>query len=877
MKGQNPNRSNSQKNGHRRSNSRVSNSSISPSSTNGSGITASATNGNGNGNGNSIPQSNSNQSLNVDDQAGNDRLLYLISKSIGKKVIATLTNGSRYQGLLLNGDLSANGESALSVVLNKPVLISKSLIDEKSNIDNINDIPDKLIIKSGDLIDIEIKDLNDNQSFHKKSTPTPTATPTPTPTPTSTSTSTPTNNNTTNSDELSSSSKFRTDADISGRLNLRERELERWVPDEDISHNPSLSLTSDDINHKSGSWDQFKVNEEKFGVESTYDEHLYTTRIDKSAHDYHEKVKKAEQIAREIEGQSTTNSHILEERGIQVDDSGVDEEDKYSGVDRRGDELMAALRNTSISNESVNTSAATTASLFNKSSSSISGPDKYLPPRQRAAHYHNDPAIISSSATNKVVKGASPGPIGSPVPGIENNPIQTPPPSTTVDQSHEQAKSSAKSTAKPVSIPPKPQVPTPQHPNEAFRLNAQSEINSLKDFSANFKVRHKMPTDLLPILAKDKAKQDEILQKQAEVAQNQKKEKEEQQVQASTNSTTTTTPAPVADAAPKKKMDPTKPPFKLNPKAAVFTPSAKHNTQISPPPQKVVYHRSPNGPSPRMVNSRAYSTSNGSSGGIPGLKRYHQISPADFFGGVNKIPTKESQQTKEKNFQVYFNLFVTTKKKYEEKKASEESDESSSGKPQPPIFYEKAFQTPPTWDSTVDDTYDKLFPPPNAFNKSSLPPNMGVPSNAGSQFMPSPMMGNPGIIPTGYPSPVNSKYPLSAQQQQQQQQQVAMAQFQQQIQQQQLQQQQQQYLMYQQPYMAPGQMPMLYPGADPTFLPPGSFMPPPGGYVSGGSPVNGNLILNPNYNPNNNNGGGHYNNHHHSSGRRYSKRGGHNN
>ena len=40
-------------------------------------------------------------------------------------------------------------------------------------------------------------------------------------------------------------------------------------------------------------------------------------------------------IAKEIEQQATTDRHILEERGVVVDDSGVDGEDKYSGVDRR--------------------------------------------------------------------------------------------------------------------------------------------------------------------------------------------------------------------------------------------------------------------------------------------------------------------------------------------------------------------------------------------------------------------------------------------------------------------------------------------------------------------------------------------------------------
>ena len=75
------------------------------------------------------------------------------------------------------------------------------------------------------------------------------------------------------------------DSDISGQIAFKERELQRWVPEDDME----LSLEDD-----GGEWDQFKVNEEKFGVESTYDEHLYTTRIDTSAPDYHQRVARAE-------------------------------------------------------------------------------------------------------------------------------------------------------------------------------------------------------------------------------------------------------------------------------------------------------------------------------------------------------------------------------------------------------------------------------------------------------------------------------------------------------------------------------------------------------------------------------------------------------
>jgi PAB1-binding protein PBP1 len=80
-------------------------------------------------------------------------------------------------------------------------------------------------------------------------------------------------------------------------------------------------------------WDQFKANEELFNVVSTYDENVYTTRLDASQISAQERYR-AEQIAREIENTSTNNIHLAEERGqiSSQDYADYDEEDRYSGV-----------------------------------------------------------------------------------------------------------------------------------------------------------------------------------------------------------------------------------------------------------------------------------------------------------------------------------------------------------------------------------------------------------------------------------------------------------------------------------------------------------------------------------------------------------------
>ena len=80
-----------------------------------------------------------------------------------------------------------------------------------------------------------------------------------------------------------------------------------------------------------GKWDQFAQHKKMTGLDSTYDENHYTTKIDRSRSDYEQRLKDAERIAREIEGSSSTNAHVAEERGQKhLDDSGLDEEAKYS-------------------------------------------------------------------------------------------------------------------------------------------------------------------------------------------------------------------------------------------------------------------------------------------------------------------------------------------------------------------------------------------------------------------------------------------------------------------------------------------------------------------------------------------------------------------
>ena len=133
-------------------------------------------------------------------------------------------------------------------------------------------------------------------------------------------------------------SNFETDLQVSKKNAKNDKEEKKLVKYE-VNENEKNIFTNkaleDDLNDKNDAkWDQFEINKKKYNVVSTYDENLYTTKLDKSKitkeqNDY------AEKIYNEIKNSSYNekNIHILEDRGI-IDekDGDYDEEDKYSSV-----------------------------------------------------------------------------------------------------------------------------------------------------------------------------------------------------------------------------------------------------------------------------------------------------------------------------------------------------------------------------------------------------------------------------------------------------------------------------------------------------------------------------------------------------------------
>ncbi|KAL8674929.1 MAG: hypothetical protein Q9168_000632 [Polycauliona sp. 1 TL-2023] len=310
---------------------------------------------------------------------------------------------------------------------------------------------------------------------------------------------------------------FRTDSDITGNLGLRERNLQPWEPSAPTEIDMSLEGPG-------GSWDQFQANEKRFGLKSDYNENIYTTTIDRSHPDYRRREADALRIAQEIEGGQASNAHVREERGFSHPEDVMDEEDRYSGVRRQ---------------------AADYPPLH---SGQVQG-SRYMPPARRpptgkptVAGAPVDPAIISMQMA---ANGIDPSEKHAAVNELQK-PMETG--ATKPEFPPEATKMASKSTA--TAIQPSSNSPRPTAPlktskvGESATANVETELldsfkqfanaekikaidarrlrnshdkaiklNDLMKFSQNFKLDTPVPIDLVPILAKDKTKQQEILDK----------------------------------------------------------------------------------------------------------------------------------------------------------------------------------------------------------------------------------------------------------------------------------------------------------------------------------------------------------------------------
>ncbi len=125
---------------------------------------------------------------------------------------------------------------------------------------------------------------------------------------------------------------FRTDTAISNSRFGNERVLQPWVPDASDVADGGLESAKN-----SAPWDQFAANERLFGLRTDYDENIYTTAIDRSHPQFRERIAAAERKAKEIERSAPTTAHVAEERVMDYNGGGGEddnEEDKFVSIFR---------------------------------------------------------------------------------------------------------------------------------------------------------------------------------------------------------------------------------------------------------------------------------------------------------------------------------------------------------------------------------------------------------------------------------------------------------------------------------------------------------------------------------------------------------------
>lgn len=232
--------------------------------------------------------------------ASRDRLVYITTSLIGHHVEVQVKDGSVYSGIFH----ATNAEKDFGIILRMARLTKDGSSRGQKATADVSKAPSKtLIITAKDLVQVVAKGVSvtreelSHEVQHEKQ------------------------------------QELMLDSSISqSRFVEMERELEPWVPDEHDPQCPELDNIFDGPWNRS--WDQFETNEALFGVKSTFDEELYTTKLERGPN-MEELEKKALRIAREIEGEETQDLHLAEERGNCLnEDLDIDEETRFSSVCR---------------------------------------------------------------------------------------------------------------------------------------------------------------------------------------------------------------------------------------------------------------------------------------------------------------------------------------------------------------------------------------------------------------------------------------------------------------------------------------------------------------------------------------------------------------
>ncbi|KAD6794719.1 hypothetical protein E3N88_05615 [Mikania micrantha] len=311
-----------------------------------------------------------------------DRVVYLTTCLIGHQVEVQVTDGSLFTGIFH----AINAEKDFGIILKMARVTKTGSSRVQKNIsDAVQKHPSKMLIIPGkELVQIVAKNvpvtrdglMNDFQN-----------------------------------DQLH---EIMIDSSISQSRHVDlERELEPWVPDDGNPECPELDNTFD--RHWNRGWDQFEANATLFGVKSTFNEELYTTKLDRGPQT-RELEKEASRLAREIEGEDTQDLHLAEERGIQFHKFDLDEETKYSSVIRRVDDSGYDENEDIVDSQNSQTFGKASDSLLNNGSQLTSSFSTLVKVQPSCSTISNDfhpsgaldgPNIIEKKQTNQQHAGGS--------------------------------------------------------------------------------------------------------------------------------------------------------------------------------------------------------------------------------------------------------------------------------------------------------------------------------------------------------------------------------------------------------------------------------------------------------------------------------------
>ncbi|SCV67049.1 BQ2448_5695 [Microbotryum intermedium] len=394
------------------------------------------------------------------------RLVALLLALVGSKVVVVTRDGKRYIGILA----ASSPQHELSVNLRQA-----QQVDAQGN-----DIPGEvakpnLLVASRDLLELHAHDVA-LESRASSFTP----------------------------NSSSNREGFKTDLQVTGTpLEAREKKLQAWAPVGGGGgiEDPMAGLSLEDGNASGKGWDQFATNERLYGTRTDYDEEIYTTKLDRTGADFRQREQRAAQLEREIlkggGGALANNTHMAEERGAALDDSNMNEEDRYSGVIRGPEAYIPPGARKSTPVGKLASSTPNGSSSGPASTPSVSTPASKPAPTSGAASFQ-DPAILSASGSSRL-----------PLPNAPNSRIPSSASSANANAS-DKSDASSKATLdghilrfvsdEREKLNERKQALLKEARETAEKKEKDSKLRSLLEFSQTFKLKGGTPTDLASII-----------------------------------------------------------------------------------------------------------------------------------------------------------------------------------------------------------------------------------------------------------------------------------------------------------------------------------------------------------------------------------------